>query len=116
MEAIRRIDENNSKAVTSAFTPYTARMGDTQQLCCDTPSKADWKLLLDKLRVNGLLDYWIDSRYHYVAAQELAKVDWSQQPDSVKRIYKTPIWLLKVKRQVMTWGSAVKQVVIKVMR
>ena len=115
-EAIRRIDENNSKAVTSAFTPYTARMGDTQQLCCDTPSKADWKSLLDKLRVNGLLDYWIDSRYHDIAAQELAKVDWSQQPDSVKQIYKTPIWMLKSKRLVMKWGSAVKQVVIKVMR
>ena len=115
-EAIRRIDENNSKAETSACTPYTACMGDTQQLCCDTPSKADWKSLLDKLRVSGLLDYWIDSRYHYVAAQELAKVDWSKQPESIKRIYKTPIWMLKAKRQVMKWGSAVKQVVIKVMR
>ena len=113
-EEIRRIDENNSKAVTSAFTPYTARMGDTQQLCCDTPSKADWKSLLDKLRVNGLLDYWIDSRYHYVAAQELAKVDWSKQPDSIKRIYKTPIWMLKAKRLVMKCGSAVKMHLIKI--
>ena len=78
--------------------------------------KSDWQALLDKLRVSGLLDYWIDSRYHYVAAQELAKVDWSLQPDSVKRIYKTPIWMLKMKRQVMKWGSAVKQVFIKVMR
>ena len=115
-EAIRRIDENNSKAVTSAFTPYTARMGDTQQLCCDTPSKADWKSLLDKLRVSGLLEYWMSKEYHYMAAQELAKVDWSKQPENVKRIYKTPIWMLKVKRQVMKWGSWCKQVVIKVMR
>ena len=112
-EAIRRIDENNSTAVTSACTPYTARMGDTQQLCCDTPSKADWKSLLDKLRVNGLLDYWIDSRYHDVAAQELAKVDWSKQPENVKRIYKTPIWMLKVKRLVMKWGSWCKQLIIR---
>ena len=101
------IGDENSKADTNTYS---------QLPIANRPTKADWKSLLDKLRVSGLLDYWIDSRYHYVAAQELAKVDWSQQPDSVKRIYKTPIWLLKVKRQVMTWGSAVKQVVIKVMR
>ena len=112
-EAIRRIDENNSKAVTSAFTPYTARIGDTQQLCCDTPSKADWKSLLDKLRVNGLLEYWLSKEYHDLAAEELKKVDWNQQPDSMKRIYKTPIWMLKVKRQVMKWGSWCKQLIIR---
>ena len=78
--------------------------------------KSDWQALLDKLRVNGLLEYWLSKEYHDLAAEELKKVDWSQQPDSVKRIYKTPIWLLTAKRQVMKWGSAVKQVVIKVMR
>lgn len=77
------------------------------------PTDDDWRRLIDKLRVSGLLDYWIDSRYHYVAAQELAKVDWSQQPDSVKRIYKTPIWLLKIKRQVMKWGSVVKRLLFR---
>lgn len=70
---------------------------------------SDWQALLDKLRVNGLLEYWMSKEYHDIAAQELAKVDWSQQPDSVKRIYKTPIWMLKMKRQVIKWGSAVKQ-------
>ena len=71
--------------------------------------KSDWQALLDKLRVNGLLEYWMSKEYHDIAAQELAKVDWSQQPKSVIRIYKTPIWMLKAKRQVMKWGSAVKQ-------
>ena len=112
-EAIRRIDENNSRAETSACTPYTACMGDTQQLCCDTPSKADWKSLLDKLRVNGLLDYWMSKEYHDLAAQELAKVDWSKQPDSVKRTYKTPIWMLKAKRLIMKWGSFVKRLLFR---
>lgn len=75
--------------------------------------KSDWQALLDKLRVNGLLEYWMSKEYHDIAAQELAKVDWSLQPDSVKRIYKTPIWMLKVKRQVMKWGSAVKQAALR---
>lgn len=75
--------------------------------------KSDWQALLDKLRVNGLLEYWMSKEYHDFAIQELAKVDWSQQPDRVKRIYKTPICMLKAKRQVMKWGSAVKMHLIK---
>ena len=77
------------------------------------PTKAEWKSLLDKLLVNGLLEYWLSKDYHDLTVQELAKVDWSKQPDSVKRIYKTPIWMLKVKRQVIKWGSAVKQALVK---
>ena len=75
--------------------------------------KSDWQALLDKLRVNGLLEYWMSKEYHDVVVQELAKVDWSKQPESIKRIYKTPIWLLKAKRQVMKWGSWCKQRVYK---
>lgn len=77
------------------------------------PTNEDWKRLIDKLRVGGLLEYWMSKEYHDIAAQELAKVDWSQQPDTVKRIYKTPIWILKAKRQVMKWGSAVKQALVR---
>lgn len=75
--------------------------------------KSDWQALLDKLRVNGLLEYWMSKEYHDLAAEELAKVDWSKQPDSVKRTYKTPIWMLKAKRQVMKWGSAMKQALVR---
>lgn len=93
-----------SNAETQATTPYTLH---------HTPSEADWQSLLDKLRVNGLLEYWLSDDYHDLAAQELAKVDWSKQPASVKQMYKTPIWMLKLKRQVMKWGSAVKQLIIR---
>lgn len=78
--------------------------------------KSDWQALLDKLRVNGLLEYWLSDEYHDNAAQELAKVDWSKQLASVKRMYKTPIWILKAKRQVMRVGSMVKQLIIKAIR
>jgi len=89
---------------TEAFTLYTLH---------PTSSEADWKRLIDKLRVGGLLEYWMSKEYHDMAAQELAKVDWSKQPENVKRIYKTPIWMLKAKRLVMKWGSAVKQALVK---
>lgn len=72
----------------------------------------DWKCLFDRLRVNGLLDYWMSPQYHDVAKKELAKVDWAQQPKSVIRTYRTPLWLLRVKRQVLKIGSYCKQVLV----
>ncbi len=73
------------------------------------PTNDDWRRLLNKHRVNGLLDYWMSKEYHNQAAKELTKVDWDKQPDKIKRIYGTPIWMLKVKKLMMTWGSWCKQ-------
>lgn len=69
----------------------------------------EWKRLFDKLRVSGLLEYWLCPQYHDMAKRELAKVDWIQQPKSVIRTYRTPIWLLRVKRKIMQIGSWCKQ-------
>ena len=103
-ESLKIKGEEISRADTNAYnlSPITYK-----------PTNDDWRRLIDKLRVNGLLEYWMSKEYHDLAAQELAKVDWSQQPDRVKRIYKTPIWMLKAKRLVMKWGSAVKQALVR---
>lgn len=76
----------------------------------------DWHNLIDRLRVTGLMEYWLDKRYHDLAAEELKKVDWSKQPPSAIRMYKTPIWLLKLKRNVMRVGSYVKQIMINILK
>ena len=73
-----------------------------------------WKVLLDKLRVGGLLEYWMDERYHDAAEKELGKVDWSKQPKSAKVQYENPIWLLKAKRQFMSFGSYCKQKILRI--
>ena len=54
------------------------------------PTNDDWLRLIDKLRVNGLLDYWLDEKYHNQSAEELKKVDWGKQPESVKKYIKHP--------------------------
>lgn len=74
---------------------------------------AAWTQLLDKLRISGLLDYWLDERYHSAAAAELAKVDWSKQPLKAKQQYEKPICFLKAKRRFMQIGSYFKQILIK---
>lgn len=76
----------------------------------------DWKQLCDWLRVNGLMAYWMDKRYHDRAAEELQKVDWNLQPAKVKRMYNTPIWVLKAKQRFMKMGSFVKQKLIRMLK
>lgn len=76
-------------------------------------SVADWRLLLNQLRVNGLMDYWLDDRYHDVAAEQLKKVDWSLLPKSVVKFYHSPLWVLRCKRWIRKVGSYCKQKLIK---
>jgi len=74
--------------------------------------KEDWTNLLDKLRVNGLLDFWLNKDFHQMAAEELKKVDWSVQPKYVIRKYHMPIWLMKLKNKVMLVGSRIKRLLV----
>ena len=76
---------------------------------------ANWKALLDKLRVSGLMDYWLSDEYHDAAAAEMAKVDWRKLPKSAQAQYKKPIWLLKAKRRYRQIGSFCKQSLIKIL-
>ena len=70
-------------------------------------------MLIDKLRVSGLIEYWLSKDYHDAAAAELAKVDWAKQPEEAVRIYQTPTWLLKARRRFMQIGSYYKQQLIR---
>lgn len=87
---------------------------EMEQSAISSQLSAEWKALLDRLRISGLMDYWLYERYHDVAMEELKKVEWSKQPMKVIRMYKTPIWLLKAKRHFMQLGSFIKQKIIKV--
>ena len=94
--------------------PLEAEIANLSLVHSLTPSLVtSWKLLLDKLRVSGLLEYWMSDEYHDAAAAELAKVDWSKQPKSAKAQYEKPIWFLKAKRRFMQIGSYCKQKLIK---
>lgn len=78
-----------------------AQLANTQQ-------QATWYALLDKLRVDGLMPYWLSDAYHEAAEKELAKVKQG------KAQYDMPIWLLKAKRIYMQMGSWCKQAVVKI--
>ena len=115
-DSVKCKGKEDSKADNQASSPNSLIALSPTTSIASSPYRLneDWQALLDKLRINGLLEYWLDKRYHNLAAEELANVDWSQQPDSVKRIYKMPLWLLKLEQYMMQVGSRVKQRLVKI--
>lgn len=73
----------------------------------------DYKRLIDNLRVYSLEPYFLSSKYHAAAVEQLAKVDWSLQPAGKYRYYRRPLWLLRAENRFMRVGSAIKQRLIK---
>ena len=77
---------------------------------------ADYKQLVDNLRTYSLMNYLLDRRYRSAARQELAKVDWSQQPKSVTHLYNRPIWYLFLRKHLLSKGSQIKQWIARKIR
>lgn len=102
------------RAITKLHEPEYHMLWHVSQWVREEQANKSYKQMIDMLRVNGLMDYWLDARYHNLAAEELSKVDWSGQPQSVVRRYQMPIWYLKVHRRFMQIGSFVKHKIIKI--
>lgn len=79
-----------------------------------TSNKSAWIQLIDTLRVQGLLEYWLSDEYHTIAEIELQKVDWSKHPQKAKNLYEQPIWWLQTQKRFMQIGSYCKQKLIKI--
>lgn len=103
------------RAITKLHKPehhmlwYMAQWEDKEK------ENATYKAMIDWLRVNGLLNYWLDKRYHDDAAAELTKVDWTKQSRGAKAQYDKPIWLLKAQRCFMQVGSYCKQKLVRLL-
>lgn len=78
-----------------------------------TALQTDWQRLLSMLRANGLLEYWLDDRYHDLAVAELEKINWSLLPSSAKQPYQLPIFVVRFKQKFMRVGSYFKQKFIR---
>lgn len=74
------------------------------------------KLLLDNMRTYNLLPYYLSSTYHLAARQELDKVDWSRQPARMRRLYRMPLWLARLRMALLKAGSRAKQTLLRLAR
>lgn len=68
----------------------------------------DYKRLVDALRVEGLMEYFISKKYHQDAHEMLSKVDWSKRPQGDRREYQLPLVWLRLKYKALKLGSKLK--------
>lgn len=105
---------NNDVPATQRATRNLYAPEHTMFFLLDTIAPKDalseeWKRLFDKLRVGGLLPYWLSPNYHDRAKAELAKVDWSQQSKAVRRLYRMPIAFVRLRQALLCCASRCKQ-------
>lgn len=72
-------------------------------------SNADYKQLVDNLRIYGLFPYYLSKEYHEAAKWELEKVDFGEQPSKARKQYRKPLAWLRCENQLMRIGSRLKQ-------
>lgn len=85
-------------------------MDELEQAALSNPHAETWKALFDRLRVDGLMDYWPSDKYHDAAAAELKKVQHG------KEVYDQPIWRLKFLRLSLKLGSLCKKVIVRIVQ
>jgi glycosyltransferase involved in cell wall biosynthesis len=69
----------------------------------------DYKQLIDNLRCYNMQNYLLDRRYREAAKAELAKVEWDRQPAAIRRLYRMPICLLRLRNGVLNIGARIKR-------
>lgn len=74
---------------------------------------ADYKQLVDKLRVADMMPYILCKEYRDAARCELLKVDWSKQSERIIKQYQRPIAWLKIENKIRIVGSRIKTLLIR---
>jgi len=98
-----------NRAVGRLYEPKEHMLWNLADLERLEETNKDYKSLIDALRVNGLMDYFMSDAYHEVAECELAKVDWSRQPKRWRRWYDRPVWWMRMEKRWLSFGSKVKR-------
>lgn len=97
-----------SRALGKLFIPESHILWNLSNWEHEENSNMDLKQLFDKLRVYGLLPYYLTKKYNSFAKEELSKVNWINQPLVDRFKYNIPLSLLILHLRFMQYGSKVK--------
>ena len=98
-----------NRAVGKLYEPQEHMLWNLTDLEPIESENADYKHLVDALRVNGLMNYYISESYRRDAEQELKKIDWNKQNGKKAKQYNRPVCLLRLNSRIMRFGMKVKQ-------
>lgn len=101
------------RAVGHLYGPEEHMLWNVVSFETEERTNPDYKLLIDNLRTVNLLPYYLSGRFRADARKELDKVDWARQSEKIRKLYRKPIPLLKIRQGILILGSFVKQMVFK---
>lgn len=99
----------NGRGVGHLRAPENHFLWNLGRYAAEEAGNPGFKQLVDNIRVYSLKPYYLSSKYRQLAQQELDKVDWARQPQSVCAEYRKPVWLLRFKEWVRRTGYALKK-------
>ena len=97
-----------NRGVGKLHNPQEHMLWNLGSLSEEEKTNSDYKRLIDNLRTDGLLPYYLSKEYHEEAKKELDKVDWSLQPKKVRNQYSLPLWWMRAKYKALGFGSRMK--------
>lgn len=105
--------DGENRGVGHLHKPKNHMLWDLGFLADEEQNNTDLKQLLDNLRTFSLIPYLLSKEYHDLAQQELNKVDWTKQPDKVRKQYHKPLFLMRVDQVTKSIGSSLKRFIQK---
>ena len=102
------------RLVSKLHEPASHMLWNLDCLSHEEVCNADYKKLIDRLRIYDLLPYYLSRHYHDAAKRELEKVDWASQSAQARCLYRTPIGILRMRQFVLKVGSYIKQAVLRI--
>ncbi len=104
------VEQTNRAIGTKLHKPQEHMLFALKELYETEKPDSDLKQLMDALRVYGLFPYYLNKSTRKEALVQLARVDWSKQSAAAYRqYYRTPVWLLILKRNIIQLAWKLKQ-------
>lgn len=104
------VEQANRAIGTKLHKPQEHMLFALKELYETEKPDSDLKYLMDALRVYGLFPYYLNKSTRKEALEQLARVDWSKQSAAAYRqYYRTPVWLLILKRNIIQLAWKLKQ-------
>jgi len=104
------VEQANRAIGTKLHKPQEHMLFALKELYETEKPDSDLKHLMDALRVYGLFPYYLNKSTRKEALVQLARVDWSKQSAAAYRqYYRTPVWLLILKQNIIQLAWKLKQ-------
>ena len=104
------VEQANRAIGTKLHKPQEHMLFALKELYETEKPDSDLKHLMDALRVYGLFPYYLNKSTRKEALEQLARVDWSKQSAAAYRqYYRSPVWLLNLKRNIIQLAWKLKQ-------